>query len=267
MPSSIKLYTTGNMEAAHMHNSPPEATGHPAESALDNNLDTYWEPTTTAKQYFIIDLGSAKQVDCALLFVKNYTTFGDNTDIGCYWSDNGSDWTGIQNFPTVKDTATPIRINTDGFSGLSAHRYWRLVIGDPMDEVIKLAGVWWGSYYDIDQGNVLPQEDEDQFHNRVSQLPGGRLAVAGINRNQTENFYRRYLIKSGDSSLDDLRNAHQDSRGIRHLLVINEGTVQNEARIVRFAEDTFPRPIRARELYDIEMRFEGIPYIDDGDSY
>ena len=265
MPSSIKLYTSGKMEAAKVHAVTSEATGYPAENAIDNNLDTYWKPTTTATQYYAIDLGSAKQVDGAILFIKNYKTFGDSpAAIGCYWSDNGSDWTGISNFPTLKDITTPIRINTTSFE--LTHRYWRIAIGD-QDEVIKLAGIWWGSYYNIDQGNVLPQGDEDQFYNRVSQLPGGRLAVAGINRNYVENPSRRYLIKTG-TPYSNLLSAFQDSRGIRHLLVMNEGATQGDARVVRFADDILPRPTVGYDgLYEIEIGLRGVPYIDDGDSY
>ena len=245
-----------------MHNSPPEATGHPAELALDNNLDTYWKSTSTANVEFQIDLGEAKTVDVILLFIKNYKEI--NVGIFTYyWSDNGSAWTSVSG-ATLADATTPIRIKTTGL-GLS-HRYWKIAMTS-LSFVTELASIWWGSYYDIAHGNVLPQMDEDQFHGREIQLPGGRFAVAGLNRNRTENFNRRYLIKSGDADFTDLRNAFQDSCGLRHPLVMNEGAVQADARVVRFAADIFANRLTALQVYDVQIRLEGVPYIDDGDSY
>lgn len=264
MASSIKLYTTGNMDAAKVHAVTSEATGYPAENAIDNNLDTYWKATTTAStQRLDLDLGEAKTIDSVVLFFKNYTTV-TGAIIGLYRSSDGSAWTGIKNLATPNDATTPIRIDT--FTAIS-YRYWRLNIGAGASEVIKLAGVWWGSYYNIAQGNMLPQEDEDQFYNRISRLPGGRLAVAGINRNHVENFSRRYLVKAG-TPYNNLLNAFRDSRGIRHLLAMNEDAAQSDARIVRFADDILPRPtVGYNGLYEIEIGLRGVPYIDDGDSY
>jgi len=262
MASYIKLYTTGNMEMAHAHNSPPEATGHPIELALDNNLDTYWKSTSTATVEVEIDLGEAKIVHCALLFIKNYKEITAGT-FTRYWSDNGTAWT-IVGGESLSDTSTPIRISMTG-GGLT-HRYWKLKITTP-SHVVELAGVWWAYYYNVGKGNVLPQEDEDQFHGRASQLPGGRLAVAGFNRNRVEGFRRRYLIKSGDADFTDLRNAFLDSRGVRHPLIMNEGSAQADARVVRFVYDIFVNRLATLQVYDAQMSLGGVPYIDDGDSY
>lgn len=262
MPSSIKLYTTGSMDKAVCTAADAAATGHPKENMVDDNLDTYYKPTIGGDTWVTLDFGESESVSVFIVFFKNYKSIADG-DVIARWSDNGSSWT--YHYPSsisAVDTSTPLRISS--WTAIS-HRWWGLKFNPSI--VIEVAGIWFGQLFDIDQGNVLPQEDEDQFYNRVSQLPGGRLAVAGINRNRVENVGRRYLIQSSDGNFDELRNAYQDSRGRRHPLVINEGAAQNNARIVRFAEDTFPRPIRARELYEIEIRLQGVPYIDDGDSY
>lgn len=264
MASSIKLYTTGNMEAAKVHNVTSEATGHPAENAIDNNLDTYWKPTSVATNDIDIDLGEAKAIDVALGFIKNYKSDFGTATFSIYWSDNGSDWNFISGAPLLTDITTPIRIRS--FSSIT-HRYWRLRISSSTSAIAQISGIWFGSYYNIDQGNVLPQGDEDQFYNHVSQLPGGRLTVAGINRNYVENPSRRYLIKTG-TPYTNLLSAFQDSRGRRHLLVMNEGATQTDARVVRFADDILPHPTVGYDgLYEIEIGLRGMPYIDDGDSY
>ena len=239
-----------------------EATGHPKENLIDNNLDTYWKPTSTGDQNIDIDLGELRWVSHVILFVKNYTEIAAG-DYDVWYSDNGSTWYILAANHTLVDTSTPIRISTDFYA---RHRYWRIIF-DNMAQIIKVAGVWWGRYYNIEQGNVLPQGDEDQFYNRVGQLPGGRLAVAGINRNYVENLSRRYLIKTG-TPYSNLLSAFRDSRGIRHLLVMNEGATQADAQVVRFADDILPRPIVGYSgLHEIEIGLRGVPYIDDGDSY
>jgi len=261
--SSLDLHTTGNMEAAVMHYTPPEASGHPAEFMLDNNLDTYWKSTSTATVALSIDLTKTKTVGCLLLFFKNYKEISAGT-LQCWWSDNGSTWYVVSGTTNLTDTSTPIRIRTTGL-GLT-HRYWRATIVNP-SHVVELAGIWFGSYYNVAQGNVLPQMDEDQFYNRVSQLPGGRVAVTGINRNHTENPSRRYLVKTG-TPYSNMLSAFQDSRGIRHLLIVNEGATQGDARIVRFADDVMPRPIVGYDgLYEIEIGLRGVPYVDNGDTF
>lgn len=263
MPSSIKLYTTGNMDAAHMDNSPSEATGHPVELALDNNLDTYWKSTSTADVEFENDLSEAKTVGCVLLFIRNYKEI-TNGQYNYYWSDNGTAWTVVSG-QVLTDANTPIRIITGGLP--LTHRYWKLKFYSSLSHVVELAGVWWGSYYNIAQGNLLPQGDEDQFYNRVGRLAGGRLAVAGINRNLVENPSRRYHVKAG-TPYSNMLSAFRDSRGIRHLLVMNEGATQATARVVRFADDILPYPIVGYSgLHEVEIGLRGVPYIDDGDSY
>ena len=244
-----------------MHNSPPEASGHPAEFALDNNLDTYWKSTGTANVEVQVDLGEAKTVGAMLLFIRNYKEISSGT-VPYYWSDNGSAWTYAGSWPLTY-TLSPIRIATSGLG--SSHRYWKIIITSP-SHVVELASTWWGSYYYIAQGNVLPQEDGDHFHNRVGVLSGGRVAAIGINRNYVENPSRRYLVKAG-TPYSNLLNAFRDSRGIRHLLIVNEGPAQSYARVVRFADNILPRPVIGYGgLREIKIDLRGAPYIDDGET-
>ena len=252
------------MEAAIVQNSPTEATGHPKEMMLDNNLDTYWEPTTAGDPHVIeIDLGEAKTVDVMLFCIKNYKEISTGS-IDRYWSDNGSSWTFVSGGPSLVDTATPIRINTTNL-GLS-HRYWKFDIAG-QSHAVKVAAIWWGSYFNIAQGNVLPQGDEDQFFNRVGRLAGGRLAVAGINRNHVENPSRRYLVKTG-TPYSNMLSAFQDSRGIRHLLIMNEGATVADARVVRFADNVLPHPTVGYDgLYEVGIALRGVPYVDNGDTF
>lgn len=262
MASSIKLHTTGNMEAAHAHNSPPEATGHPIELSLDNNLDTYWKSTSTASVSVQIDLNEAKSVDCILMFFKNYGDISSGT-AEVKWSDNGSDWTFVSGTSNLTDTATPIRIRTTGL-GLS-HRYWQLTIVSP-SHIVELAGLWWGRLFTVSQGNEYPEEDADRFYNNVAQLPGGRLGIAGVNKNSSRLIGRNYLI-SGSTDFNYIANAFGDSDGRRFPLVLNEGASQSDAFVVRFASDDFNRRQIDYLFYEVGVQFMQVPFIDDGDLY
>jgi hypothetical protein len=262
MAAQIKLYTTGNMEKAKIINSPSYNSGHPADYLLDNNLDTYWEITSGATDTVNIDLGEALQVDCFILFVKNYKSLSTG-GVDRYWSDNGSTWNFISGGPSLVDTSTPLRININGL-GLT-HRYWRFSLTGTYGTA-QIAAVWWGRLFTISQGNEYPELESDQFYNLTADLSGGRLAIKGINRNRSRRFERTWLI-SGTSNLDALRNAFNDSAGRRYPLIINEGSQQSDAAVVRFAEDNLTINQIDYQVYNPTVSFVEIPYIDDGDSY
>lgn len=259
MASSLKLYTTGNMDKATLHNDPNEDSGYPAENCLDNNLDTYWKASAGIYKNIAFDFQEAKQVDCLLIFTKNYKTTGNIAS--AYWSDNGTSWTLINQFSMV-DYVTPIRIFTNGFG--SSHRYWRIIFTQGQE--YRIAGIWWGSYYNIAQGNEYPEADADRFYNRVSALPGGRIAVAGINRRSSRLISRQYVF-SGVTEFNKLRNAFLDSSGRRFPLVMNEGSAQGDARLVRFANDDFAENEIDYQMFRPSISFIELPYIDDGELY
>lgn len=261
MPSSIKLYTTRNMEKARCTLATSQATGHPKENLVDNNLDTYWKPTSTLDQSINIDLGELRWVSHVVVFIKNYTEIAAG-DYDVWYSDNGSTWYILAANHTLIDTSTPIRISTDFYA---RHRYWRIVF-DNMAQIIKVAGVWWCRYYNIAQGNEYPEADADRFYNRAAQLPGGRLGIAGINRNSSRLISRRYLF-SGVAEFNKLRTAFLDSAGRRSPLVLNEGSDQSDARLVHFANDEFAENGTDYQVFQPSVSFIELPYIDDGDSY
>ena len=263
MASSLKLYVTGLiMEDAVCTAASDEASGHPKELVYDNNLDTYWKPIGDTLDQVTFDMTKVIYTNAICVFLKNYKSFTAGT-MKVYYSDNGSTWYAIGGNPNLADSTTPLRIYDYTFG---SHRYWRLWFQN-YSHVPEVAAVWWARIYTINLGDVLPEEDGEQFYNRMIQLPGGRLAVPGFNRNLIEHFNRRYLIKSGNADLTDLRDTFQASFGRRSPLVMNEGAAQANARVVRFADDIFVRRLADHQVYEAQIRLEGIPYIDDGVSY
>lgn len=256
----LKLYTTGIMDEAFYYYAGSQAAGHPKENMQDDNLDTYWKPTSASTTQTKLDLSEPKLVSCTIVFLKNYKEITSGTLEISYYSGG---WSTVTNISLV-DQNTPIRLIT--FTPRT-YQEWMITYYSP-SHAPEVAAGWCGQLFEVNLGNVLPQENEDQFYSREVQLPGGRLAVPGLNRNRVENFSRRYLIKSDNADLTDLRNAYQASCGRRHPLVMNEGAAQSDARVVRFADDILSRPTVGYDgLHEIEIGLRGVPYIDDGDSY
>ena len=261
MSSLLKLYTTGSMEKAVCLNATSEAAGYPKENVLDNNLDTYWKPTSSGDKWIDFDLGEDQLIAMFIVFFKNYKSITDG-GITARWSDNGSDWTYQTPGLDAADITTPLRVHK--WTAIS-HRWWSLKIA-VTSVIIEVAGIWFGQLFDINQGNEYPEADVDRFYNRIAQLPGGRLGIAGINRNSSRVISRNYLF-SGVTEFDKLRNAFLDSAGRRFPLVLNEGSAQSDAFLVRFANDEFAENETDYQLFQPSISFVELPYIDNGDSY
>jgi hypothetical protein len=250
------------MEKAKCIYATSEAAGYPKENVLDGNLDTYWKPTSSGDKWINFDLGDSKSVSMFTVFFKNYKSIS-NGSIAARYSDNGTTWTYLSGFAIVAtDTATPLRLKT---CTAVSHRWWSLKFS-VTSVVIEVAGVWFGSYYNIAQGNEYPEADADRFYNKATLLPGGRLGIAGINKNPSRLISRQYLF-SGLTEFNKLRNAFLDSAGRRFPLVLNEGSSQSDAHLVRFANDEFAENETDHQLFQPSISFVELPYIDDGDSY
>ena len=60
MPGKANFYTPNSMDTAVVLSVTSEAAGHPIESALDRQLYTYREPTTTGSQAIVLDLQNGR---------------------------------------------------------------------------------------------------------------------------------------------------------------------------------------------------------------
>lgn len=58
MPNLIEIHTLAAMLKAYTLSVTSEVLHHEIENALDGNLDSWWEPTSTADQDVVIDMGS-----------------------------------------------------------------------------------------------------------------------------------------------------------------------------------------------------------------
>lgn len=262
--TQINFYTFSNMESAQITAITSEETGYPKENLLDNNPDTYWKPTSISTQTIDFDLGAARSVDAVCGFLRNYSLAGSYSATKWY-SDNGSTWT--------QDTGNcvwgnmiwgPLRM-TD-LSVQSSHRYWRLVFSISAAQVPEFAGIWFARKYTLSIANQWPEPDEIVYENYSVAGIGGRRYVYGINKNSYEKIVRKYLIPNA-TQFGYLQSAFTDSYGDRFPLIINEGTLYSDARLVRFAKSTLNKNEIAYQVYNPTVEFYELPYIAYGDNY
>lgn len=262
MASQIKLYTTGNMVDAVVTAATSEAVGFPRGCIADNNLDTYWKPTSTADQTIDIDLGSAKAVNCHVAFIKNYLTLS-SISVSVYYSDNGSTYTyyvGALGAWAGK-TAGPIRIKE--FTEVT-HRYWRFVLGTP-NEIVKVAGIWLGRTFTIAQGNQFPQNDREGFKNSIYESAAGRRFTFGLAKRRAENIERVYIFPSA-TNFGYLRDAIRDSFGGRLPIIVNEGANDYDGKVC-YIEGDFAENQFSYLAYNPTLSLYVPPYIEDGAVY
>lgn len=262
MSATNELYAWGdNMEIVEIDAITSEATGFPKEHIIDNNLDTYWEPTSTANQTIDFDLGEAKTIDAIIFFVNNYDTLA-TAAVDRHWSDNDfGDTTFISGSPALgSDTTTPLRISI-GSLGIS-HRWWRLIVNN-QSEVVNISGIWFCEKFDIGQPNEWPEFDPDRFENIKIALSGGREHLISKNRRSRKIIPRQFMF-DGNNNFNELRAGHQASGGNRWPLVYYDGTTY---RVVRFRSMDFVASQVGYQRYEPAVVFEELPYIHGGDSY
>lgn len=126
MAGSSKFYTLRPMDYAICTSVTSEATGHPIEHALDHNLYTYWEPTSTAQQVIVLDMQNNMQERITAVADRDFSS-----DTGHWFNDitNGWDtWTVDSGVLSVGSAATEKygSLATAGMSAFVAGETYRI---------------------------------------------------------------------------------------------------------------------------------------------
>jgi len=261
MASSITLYTLGNMNKAVVDSVTSAAAGFPKENLMDFNPDVYWKATTTGDQVIDIDLKSAKSVDAVILWIQNYTTaFGS----GSYTAASSPDditYTGRFS-KAIGTPNTPLIFPVE--TGTFSFRYWRITFSF-MGAVANVSGIFICQKFTIAQGNEWPETDAEIYHNRAFSSAGGRTFVQAINSNKVEQFPRTYQLDQTKMTI--LQNVFNDSKGSRFPLILQEGALASEARLVRFAQNELNENQIDYQLYRPTVQFLTAPYIPAGETF
>lgn len=268
MPILLDLFTVGDiMEAATLHAASSEATGHPGGDALDYRLNTYWEPTSSGVETIDIDLGSAKSVNGLAFWIHNYTNDFDNGSSDQYrvdWSDNGSAWTPWNSLTAIDNNATdPIYFAVD--TTAISHRYWRLIVQNMANGPIEISQIFLFKKYSIAQGPQLPYIDGHRYFNEVNSV-GGHSSVYPVHSSRVDLRQRQYTFVSGTAK-DDIRDAHRDCRGTRFPLIALETATATDARVFRFASDSFLPSTETEAFHNVDVTFIEVPHIIPGNTF
>lgn len=250
--------------AGNTTGTPDEPAGFPKQNLVDLNPDTYWKPSSaTAIRRIHIDLTTAKDVDAMVALWNN----NDNANHG---SDTYSVSSSTDDITyTSRGTGSLGEVTYDNpilikdISQINA-RYWRFEF-DPVNFTFNFGEVWACRKFTISQGAEWPENDIERYHNRAVFGPGGRGFVQAVNSNKVEEFSRTYQLDQ--TKMNFLRDAFNDSRGSRFPLILQEGSINYYARIVRFAQDELDENQIDYQLYRPTVRFVGVPYIPSGSSY
>ena len=261
MASSVSFYTPGPMIQAICLRATSEAAGFPKENLMDFNPDTYWKATSAAIQQIDIDFGSAKNVTAVVIWVNNYSGNQAATTYTIYSSPDDAIYTsrGTGNFGEL--ASQPIIIKE--FS-VQAFRYWRFEF-DASVTAGQISSILYCQKFTVAQGNEWPENDLTTYSNRTFTSYGGRSFVQRINLNTIEQFARTYQLDQ--AKMDNLKAAFADTRGSCLPLILQEGSTNAEARLVRFGEDTLDENQFEYQLYRPTVRFVGMPYIPDGSNF
>ena len=259
--SSVSFYTLGNMRQAVCDSVTSEAAGFPKDNVMDFNPDTYWKTPSTAEQLFDFDFQAAVIIDACVILVHNYSK-NHPSDLWEIWSSPDDTVYTSKGSGTFVGNATTqpliLEVTQD------TKRYWRLS-ADAFNDAFEFSGVLWTRKYTIAQAAQWPERDIDRYHNRVVMAPGGREYVQSINLKKQEIFTRKYRLNEAD--MNTLRSVFNNCKGRMFPLVLQEGSADADARLVRFASDSLNENQLDFELYEPTVQFVEIPFIEEGESY
>lgn len=263
MAQSFKFYTNPNMRKAVVHAITSEATGRDAEFALDYNLDTYWEPTSTANQNFDINLGSDLDVEGFVIFLRNYNAgYGIDT-VDLQKSNDGSSWSSLS-IPKGLLNVNQFGVLIGDAGSTHTEQYWRFAFTS-LGVKPQVASILLFTKYSIATGSLYPEQNDKNYAIKKQMGPGGRTLKRQLNRIAIETFGRTWLL-SGDVDRDKLEAMWDDTRG--HALPL---VMQEDSDDERFVEIIQPQAFNANkiqhQLYRPTITFRTLPYIEDGENF
>ena len=271
MAASTKFYPTNYMQAALVTSVTSWATGYPKENLLDNNPDTSWKGTSTADQVIKIDLGSAKNVDCILLRLRNYTTDFSAARLKLEHStDDVTYTTQFTGVALANNTSRPyFKVGQTGgvFGTNNNRRYWQLTISS-LPAVIELSQIIlaYSAGYILAVANELPQALSETYYNRHEKGPGGRRFNAAINKHAVQIINRTYRI-NGTTNYGILLALFDAVQGGLLPCVIIDDADDATTRFVYIDSDTWQATEEAYQLYRITLNLVEVPYIAAGETY
>lgn len=261
MAQSFKFFTVGNMRNITVQFVTSEVAGRELEFALDHNLDTYWEPTSTTDQTLEFDFGEPVTISSLAIFINNYKAAWTTEGFDMYYSDNGTSWTFYTGSLILATALGDFGAALLAPELVQTRRYWKLVLFQIV--IIPQVGqIFFCIRHKVDTASMHPERNEKEYIIKKQMGTGGRTLISQLNRIAAETLRRTWLL-SGDTDRDALKAMWDDTRGHSLPLVMQEDS--GDARIVEIvAPAAFNDNKIQHQLYRPEITFRTLPYIEDG---
>ncbi len=239
---SFTIYTMAASARAIPIGTPEEIAGHVQENAVDLNPLTHWGLTTgSGSQLGSFDFGKAMSIDGVALWIRDYATnyYSGTAFTELYYSSNGSTWVPWDfgtNWPN--QALGPFRVIWDPGTPVS-YRYIRIGVWN-LATSIYMTHVIFFRKFTINTGALMPVEVGRQFYDVKRQTPGGHIITDQYRPGAHVSYKRKFrmLVSSGDVAT--WRLIFDACGGRRIPFVINEGTDDDDAKMMSFDRDDIP---------------------------
>lgn len=254
------------------------ATGHEPAYTLDNDLDTYWEPASTADTIVYYDLGASTTPDAIVFWIRNYNMLHHDTTISSnkhsfnvYYSTDDVTYTLVdtctmQNY-VQEDTHNPLVVYTLP-SPINA-RYWALeqVNYDhaPTDDlVLQISGVWFCDSHTLPYRQQTQMITTVRHHNTQTSLRSGVRFASHKGLGRQQRFDQQYIFYTDTNQWSVLEDIYEATRGGLLPFFMQQSLDDDQYRMLYFDGPLTPNEIdynyRTPRVVLIEPGYERVPY-------
>ena len=194
------------------------SANHEPKYSLDNDPDTYWQPSvyTTSALYF--DLGDSISVDAIVMWLHNYNENYQN-DKAWKISYSTDDITYIEfsekTFTEYRTEYTPIVI--DMLSAATSARYWRIefLYFDSLPQTIRpeISCVWFMNDYSLPWKHQRPETNKMLYHNNETITQSGHRFTSPTDIGRQRVIQRQFIFTDDTNQWTNLNNAYHAARG------------------------------------------------------
>ncbi|MFQ5792339.1 MAG: hypothetical protein ACE5JI_17865 [Acidobacteriota bacterium] len=161
-----------------------EATGFPAENAVDLDRSSVWKGDTTGTDSIKVDLGSAKAVSGVGIANHNLKTLIDGgATIELHKSSDNFVANDVLVFLVVPTSDNDYY----GTFASTTERYWRLQATNGAGTAMQIGEFYLGTNQELTQNPEVGMDDEIVSHNLLSRSFGGVSVIRQLGR-QTRRF-------------------------------------------------------------------------------
>jgi hypothetical protein len=244
---SLRLFAPVDALPVLTNGRPPQggsSSGHDAKYTLDNDPDTWWQPTwwVTSKLYY--DLGSLVELDAITFWLHNYNEIYavTGTDHKKSWAVSYSDDNvtyyrlKIKDFATYHTAGSPIVV--DELVVPITARYWCLEFlhFDNIPETIRpeISAMWFMNDYSMRWKHEHPERNTLLYFNNTSTAVSGTPFASPATIGQQRILERNFVFNGDAEQGARLADAYHASKGRNLPIIMQTEFDSNEYYALQF---------------------------------